>query len=318
MMDVVLLGNVFTKTGRWRMRQLVARFGKAVKGVLTGFDRIVFKGTILPLAHQDGAMSFLRWRGVLNRDYKQWMQAQTETLVKAVDQYAREQTGKPITPLSTWRYDKEQLARKRQEQAGVDIGLLGVWSSQESCWSYRANDCAEKGYPQLRRYRTQCKHLYLYLDHEQFGWMNVRLQTWFPYHIQIALNGREWLRRRLQTRGVDFLLQGNKFLHIEDYALAQRYLRQQLDRQWPHLLNSFLPIAFPTMGQTLGPHLSYYSPQRCRRHSSSCAGLPGSQQPVDGSTLHLQRHNAHDRLARALCPRTQPAGAPGPCSGSQR
>ena len=41
------------------MKELVARFGRAVKGVLTGFDRIVFKGTILPLAHVDGAMSFL-------------------------------------------------------------------------------------------------------------------------------------------------------------------------------------------------------------------------------------------------------------------
>ena len=40
--------------------------------------------------------------------------------------------------------------------------------------------------------------------------------------------------------------------------MAQRYLRQQLDRQWPHLLNSFLPAAFPTMRQTLGPRLSYY------------------------------------------------------------
>ena len=65
--------------------------------------------------------------------------------------------------------------------------------------------------------------------------MTVRLQTWFPYHIQIALNGREWLRRRLEARGVDFLRQGNKFLHIEDYALAQRCLRQQLDRLAPYL-----------------------------------------------------------------------------------
>jgi hypothetical protein len=258
MMNVLFYGNVFTKTGRWRMKKLIARFGNAVKGVLTGFDRIVFKGTILPLAHEDGAMSFLRWRGVLNRDYKNWMQAQTEALVKAVDEHTREQTGKPISPLYTWRHDKEQLARQRQEQTGVDTGLIGVWSCPESCWSYRAHYCADKGYPQLRRYTTQCKHLYLYLDHEEYGWMNVRLQTWFPYHIQIALNGREWLRRRLETRGVDFLRQGNKFLHIEDYALAQRYLRQQLDRQWPLLLNSFLPIAFPTMGQALGPHLSYY------------------------------------------------------------
>jgi len=240
------------------MKQLIARFGKTVKGVLTGFDRIVFKGTILPLAHEDGAMSFLRGRGVLNRDYKKWMQAQTETLVTAVDRAVREQTGKPLVSLNTWRVDKEELARKRQEQTGIDAGIIGAWSCQESCWSYRANYCAQKGYPQLRRYTTQCKHLYLYLDHEQYGWMNVRLQTWFPYHIQIALNGREWLRRRLEARGVDFLRQGNKFLHIEDYALAQRCLRQQLDRQWPHLLNSFLPMAFPTMSQTIGPHLSYY------------------------------------------------------------
>jgi len=79
------------------MKRLVARFAKAVKGVLTGFVRIVFKGTILPLAHEDGAMSFLGWRGVLNRDDKNWMQAQTDAWVTAVGQYAREQTGRPIT-----------------------------------------------------------------------------------------------------------------------------------------------------------------------------------------------------------------------------
>jgi len=44
MMNVLLCGNVFITKGRWRMKELVARFGKAVKGVLTGFDRIVFIG----------------------------------------------------------------------------------------------------------------------------------------------------------------------------------------------------------------------------------------------------------------------------------
>ena len=117
------------------MKELVARFGKAVKGVLTGFDRIVFKGTILPLAHEEGAMSFLRWRGVLNRDYKKWMLSQTEALIQAVDRHAREQSGKPIVPLSTWRADKNKLARERQEQAGIDSGLIGAWSCLEGCWS---------------------------------------------------------------------------------------------------------------------------------------------------------------------------------------
>jgi len=240
------------------MKKLLARFGKAVKGVLTGFDRIVFKGTILPLAYPQGAMNFLRWRGVLNRDYKQWMEAQTDALISSVEQHAREQCGEPIKHLNTWRVDKEKEARQRQQDTGIGTGLIGVWSCQESCRSYRANYSAEKGYPQLGSYTAQTKHLYLYLDHQEYGWMNVRLQTWFPYHIQVALNGREWLRRRLEKSEVDFLRQGNKFLHIEDYVLAQRYLNQQLDRNWPHLLNSFLPIAFPTMRETLGPYLSYY------------------------------------------------------------
>ena len=240
------------------MKRLIARLGKAVKGVLSGFDRIVFKGSILPLAYEKGVMSFLLRRKVLNRDYKKWMQTQTDALVKAVDQYARDQCGRPITHLSTWRHDKEQLARKQQEQTGIDSGLIGVWSCLESGWSYRATYCAQKGYPQLRPDRPQCKHLYLYLDHEEFGWMSIRLQTWFPYPIQVAMNGREWLRRRLEARHVDFLRQGNKFLHVDDYRLAQRFLDHQVIRNWPHLLRGFLSIAFPTMRQTVGEDLSYY------------------------------------------------------------
>ena len=49
MMNVLLRGNVFIRKGRWSMKERVARFGKAVKGVLSGFDRIVFKGSLLPL-----------------------------------------------------------------------------------------------------------------------------------------------------------------------------------------------------------------------------------------------------------------------------
>jgi hypothetical protein len=82
--------------------------------------------------------------------------------------------------------------------------------------------------------------------------MNVLL-----YGNLFSRKGR-WRMKELVARQVDFLRQRNKFLHVEDYGLAQRYLAQQLDRKWPHLLRSFLPLAFPTMTETLGPHLSYY------------------------------------------------------------
>jgi hypothetical protein len=44
--------------------------------------------------------------------------------------------------------------------------------------------------------------------------MNIGLQTWFPYHIQICLNGREWLRRCLEQRDIDFWLRAIK-AHVD-------------------------------------------------------------------------------------------------------
>ena len=240
------------------MKKLIQRLGRAVKGVLTGFDRIVLKGWLRPVAYADGAMSFCRSRGILNKDYKDWMQERTQGLVDAVEEYAQKECGQRIIHLNTWREDKEARARQRQDAEGIDRGLIGVWSCLESGPSFRAEFSAEAGHPVLRHKWTPCKHLYLYFDHEEYGWLNVRLQTWFPYSIQICMNGREWLRRSLEAHKVEFLRRGNKLFDVADFSQAQSLLDAQLDCQWPGVLDRFLPAAFPTMRETLGPHLQYY------------------------------------------------------------
>lgn len=240
------------------MNPLIERFSNVIKGCITGFDRIVFKGLILPLAYAKGAMSFCRSNKILNKDYKKWMLEQTELLIEAADQYAKTNCGSGIIPISSWRIRKEELAHERQERERIEKGLLGVWSCLEAGSSYRAHYSAQKGYPELKNYRTRCKHLYFYFDNEEFGFMNIRLQTWFPYHIQICLNGREWLKRHLEGQGVDFTLHRNKFLDIGDYQEAQRLFDMQLDARWPQMLNGFLGTVFPMMPEILGPHLSYY------------------------------------------------------------
>lgn len=240
------------------MDSLIQRFAGLVKGVISGFDRIVLKGSILSLCYAEGVTEFCRRRGILNKNYKSWMMEQSSALVEKVERYALAESGHRITPIASLHTSKENLARERQRATGIEKGLIGVWSCVESGASFRARFCAERGFPQLRYYPTHCKHLYLYFDHPRFGFMNIRLQTWFPYHIQICMNGREWLRRLLETEHVGFHVQGNKFLHIADCQRAQQLLDQQLDTRWPELLCSFLPAAFPTMKQTLGPHFSYY------------------------------------------------------------
>ena len=95
-------------------------------------------------------------------------------------------------------------------------------------------------------------------DNQDFGFMNIRLQTWFPYHIQICTNGREWLRRSLEKNGIDFMAKANKFLYIADYKQAQRLMDKQLDARFVELLQGFLPTVFPMMQEIFGPYLSYY------------------------------------------------------------
>ena len=240
------------------MMKLVQRFSELVKGTINGFDRIVFKGCILPLMLATETMKFYRFKGILNKDYKSWMMEQTTKIVDAAEQYAQNKSGQSITHLSTWKTRKESLAHERQQTTGITSGLIGVWSCLEAGSSYRARYSAKTGYPLLQNYQTQCKHLYFYFDDPQLGFMNIRLQTWFPYHIQVCLNGREWLRRDLEREGVDFLARGNKFLYIADYDRAQQLLDKQRAVRFPELLNNFLPVVFPAMSGVLGNYLSYY------------------------------------------------------------
>ena len=224
------------------MNKLVERFSKIVKGTLSGFDRIVFKGIILPLMSSKEVMKFCARKGILNKNYKDWMMKQSLEIVKAADSYSKENCGHGITPISSWRIRKEELAHDRQRQEKIKQGLLGVWSCVESGSSYRARFSKSSGYPQLQNYATRCKHLYFYFDHSQYGFMNIRLQTWFPYHVQICMNGREWLRRSLEQQGIDFVVKGNKFMHIDDYKKSQEFLNKQPVEKFAETLKGFIPV----------------------------------------------------------------------------
>ena len=239
------------------MPPFIDRFKNSILYVLTGFDRMVFKGIFRPLASVGGVLSFLYRMNITNKDYKNWMLSRTQELTRAVETMAAQHQQKVIH-LSSWRFRKEALAHEHQKQQGIETGLIGVWSCLESSNTYRAYYDPGAGKPCLRPYRTPCKHFYFYFDHADFGFMNVRLQSWFPYHLQIAMNGREWLRRALQKAGINFVCQGNKFLHVDDPLRAQQLLTAQLDQQWATLLNSFLPTVFPTLADTIGDDMTYY------------------------------------------------------------
>jgi hypothetical protein len=52
---------------------------------------------------------------------------------------------------------------------------------------------------ELEPRHRKCLHLYHYQVHPTFGFMHARIQTWFPFAVQICLNGREWLARSMDA-----------------------------------------------------------------------------------------------------------------------
>ena len=237
------------------MKQLIKVLGDSIVGVSSGFDRIVFQGMIRPLMYADGAMGFFARRRILFKDARKWVLEQTERLVSAVEEWSLRECGERIIYIPSSNIRKEEVARRRQHEKGITVGPVGVWSCVEAGGSYRLIP-GEKA-PRLRYVQTRCKHLYVYLDHPEFGFMSIRIQTWFPYRIQIAMNGREWLARQLERNGVGYQRLGNKILQVADFRAMQPLLDQQLETDWCKLLDSFVPLAFPTVSATLGSDLGY-------------------------------------------------------------
>lgn len=239
------------------MKQLIKVFGDSIIGVSSGFDRLVFQGMIRPIMYPEGAMGFFSRRRILFKDAKRWVVEQTERLVNAVEDWSKRTCGEGIAYLPSTNIRKEAEARRRQQDKNVTVGPVGVWSCVEACGSYRL--VPAQGSPRLRYVQTRCKHLYTYLDHPDYGFMSIRMQTWFPYRIQIAVNGREWLARQLEKAGVSFARVGNKIHEVEDFSAMQPLLDKQLRTDWCSMLNSFVPIAFPTIRSALDDDLLHYS-----------------------------------------------------------
>jgi len=83
----------------------------------------------------------------------------------------------------------------------------------------------------------KCLHVYQYRLHPSFGFMNARIQTWFPFNVQICLNGREWLCRQLLDADIPFLRHDNTILSVGDVDQAADMLRAQLQLDWPMALD---------------------------------------------------------------------------------
>jgi hypothetical protein len=67
--------------------------------------------------------------------------------------------------------------------------------------------------------------------------MNARIQSWFPFNIQVCINGREWLAQEMDRVGMKYERRENCFLWIENIEEAQKLMNQQLKIDWGKTLD---------------------------------------------------------------------------------
>ena len=161
------------------MNGFIRRHRDRVMGVLSGFDRVRFRGTLRWLCYPDGLGKHLSWMRVLLKDFAEYTQGVTARVRQAAEQIAGS-AGRPVEYLASPSLSKEERARAIAERDGIEEGLICVLTAVEPCQSFRiARDRSRKELV-LQGALRKCLHYYFYWIHPEWGFCHARLQSWLP------------------------------------------------------------------------------------------------------------------------------------------
>jgi hypothetical protein len=251
------------------MKAFLSKFGHVVRGVLSGFDRLFFRGTLRQLAYREGLQHYLWANRIPYKDFGAHSEVVTKELEEASLRQAR-QLGREIRYLSSSKTSPEEEAKKIADRDGIRAGPICVLRRVDPCMSFeiRGNRRAKK--LEIVYRERQCMHLYHYQIHPVFGFMHTRIQTWFPFHVYVCINGHEWLARQMDQAGLGYQRRDNCFTWVEDLATAQELFDQQLrigrvcSTSWPPRSIRTMKPFLPSIRQTItGPCRKANGPATC-------------------------------------------------------
>jgi hypothetical protein len=226
------------------MLRFLERFKSDVVGILSGLDRIRFRGTKRFVATLRGMREYLWKRQILLKDFSGFAQEVTGALRAGVQEQA-EEWGHPIDFLNSYTISKEDKALELAKERDIPQGLVSILSCVERCQSFTVRRNASTRKLELCCIPMKCLFYYHYFLDPRFGLLHVRTQTWFPFNVHVCLNGREWLARQMDTAGIRYVKRDNCFIDIEDLPGARLLVDAQLQTNWPILLDDWVRTTNP-------------------------------------------------------------------------
>jgi hypothetical protein len=242
------------------MQEFIDHHKDCIHGVLRGFDRLIFRGTLRAVSYPAGLLKWLNMHDIRLTQFDAFAQRCTRRVVEHIEALARK-SGRPCRYLSSAAASKERVAMQIAEQDGITAGLVCVLSCVEPCVSvdiYRNRET--KRLEPVFRHR-KCKFYYLYFIDPLFGWMHVRIQSWVPFDVQVYINGRSYLQRQLDRCGIGYEKRDNCFVRIDDLPAAQRSVDRLEKLNRPGVLKRLVGPCLPRGGgaaAVLPPGVGYY------------------------------------------------------------
>jgi len=226
------------------MDKFLEQHADKIIGTLSCFDRVLFRG-YLPIMSGAAMATFLKILDVRRESLKPFVLEQAARLKDhALGLCTREDRPYEYLGEAT---RKEEMARKIAERDGITEGLVCVLSVVEPCrtfslaWNGRS--------PYVRDAKRKCLQLYYYFMDRDLGLIHVKLQTWFPFRIQVYVNGHAWLARQLDRHGIAYTKLDNAFLRLGDVEQSQNVSDGFERVDWIHALDQYAMRVNPLLGQ---------------------------------------------------------------------
>ena len=113
----------------------IQKHQEKIIGVLHGFDRLRFSGTLRALYHVPVMRDYLYKCRILFKDFRGFALNTTDK-IKAATQALAERAGRPIVYLPSTKSSKESVALELAKRDQIQNGLIGVLSCVENCRTY--------------------------------------------------------------------------------------------------------------------------------------------------------------------------------------
>ena len=143
------------------MDTFIQQYEKDIIGHLSGFDRLVLRGTLRALAIKSGMLSYLWNAGIRMKDVGKCFQEKSQQLKDASCEQAKRQ-GRPVIYLASPKTNKEAIAREVARKDGITDGLICILTAVEPCQSYEVVRNREEKKVELQPRIRKCLFLYHY------------------------------------------------------------------------------------------------------------------------------------------------------------